>query len=106
MSAGARGIVLGSNGDELIVKATDADVAKFGKGNAVHVAPLNVELGVPWWETDGRLYDAQGRAVCWIRNVQLNAPQQFDVTTFTNYGEQTYVQGLRSYRIEAEGPVY
>lgn len=106
MSAITRGIVLGQDGDELIIQATDAEVARFGKGSAVAVAQAakgkarHGEFTVEHfeWATNGILYDSAGRPVCMVKNFQVEqVVDQIEVMTFA--------QPEFRYHIEAEGPV-
>ena len=114
MSAITRGIVLGQDGDELIIQATDAEVARFGKGSAVAVAQAAkkakkglLTLNDFAWAMNGTLYDEQGRPVCIVRRFEVDqAVDYIDATNLANTNA-TYVNGLSDvhYRIEAEGPV-
>lgn len=115
MSALARGIVLQKDGEQLVIQATESEVVQFAVGGQVQVAakqgkarkPLASD---PHWPTfggldsDGFLYNSEGKPVARVRSVHVDA-NVIDVTSFGDLGKQ-YVQGLPSYRIEAEGPVF
>ena len=106
MSALARGIVIASEGTDLIIRATAAEVQAFGRNSSVSVAPLAAPNGVFEWMEDRFLYDRQGRPVAFVEEVSVQHHQHYiDTTTMSDAMQRVFDAGRRSYSLRARGPV-
>lgn len=95
-----RGIILREEGAELVVRATEGEVAAFGAGREVHLAPTTpaVEPSMLAGET---LYDRNGNPVCIVTDVSMSV----DRVDMTSMGDvvRNYVSGLITVDIRASG---
>lgn len=94
-----RGIILRQDGDQLVVRATDADVRRFASAQAVEVRERRTPdaVGTDWMEVmrDG-LYDRYGRRVALVQDLVQRA-DRLDVTSMGSR-ERQYLDG--PYRVE------
>lgn len=95
-----RGIVLREEGAELVVRATEGEVAAFGEGREVHLGATTpaVEPNMLAGET---LYDRNGNAVCVVTDVSMSV-ERVDMTSFGDHIRQ-YAAGAISVDIRASG---
>lgn len=103
-----RGIVLARDGEDLVIRASDADVAQFAVHQAVLTAAVDAPPALGWTRVyadmmaDGYLYDRTGRRVALIDKIDITT-DTIDVTTFGSAVE--YVSAGQRVRIQGRGPV-
>lgn len=120
-----RGIVLRDDRDTLVVQASEVEVQRFARaqvGRPVQVesstlrvrvdpgitlmttgdaAPFSTPLTPGQLTPGGLLYDAAGRPVAYVRNVQVHT-ERLDVTAIGSH-MRTMMSGLTRVEITAEG---
>lgn len=84
-----RGMVIGRDTEQLVIRATEAEVARYALATAVTVAPAGRRPGPL---LDGLLYDAGGQPVLAVTSVRWET-QQIDVTAFGDTSP-VFVQAL------------
>jgi hypothetical protein len=101
-----RGIVLREDADTLVVRATDAEVARFGSGASVQVALAQARGGDarPDWHAlmdTGLLYDAVGNPVARISDISMES-EMLETTMFGDT-HRGYMRGVNRVNIRAIG---
>ena len=103
----ARGIVLGADRANLIVRATESETALFSKNAEVvisqpDVKPQDVNISLAEvLQNSGLLYDAHGKPIAMVTSVSVTS-DRIDVTMASDVTPQ-YISGPRHIHLTAVG---